>query len=248
MSMGLTGLKALVSGGASGIGLATARMLEARGAQVAILDRDAAALATAAGFAARECADVADTAAVEAAVAACAAALGGVDLLINCAGIDLEKPTASMSDAEWSRVIDVNLTGPMRLCRAAHRWLSASDQGAIVNLSSGAGLSPLPERAAYCSAKAGVVMLSKALAMEWAGDGIRVNAICPGAVDTPLFRTSYQDHADPVARLEQINARYALRRVAAPDELAEAIVWLASPAASYVTGVALAVDGGRTFH
>ena len=107
---------------------------------------------------------------------------------------------------------------------------------------------PLANRTAYCTPKAGLVMMSKALAMEWAPYGIRVNAICPGAVDTPLFRTSYENAADPAAELEKIKARYALARIAEPDELAQAITFLASPAASYITGVALAVDGGRTFH
>lgn len=248
MSGALDGFRAVITGGASGIGLAAARMMQARGARVALLDRDAGALAAAGAFAAAECADICDAAGLETAMGRCAAALGGIDILVNCAGVDLETPAAQMTDAEWNRVIEVNLTGPMRICRAAHPHLRSSGRGAVVNLSSAAGLSPLPQRAAYCSAKAGVVMLSKALALEWAADGIRVNAICPGAVDTPLFRTSYDSHPDPAARLDEIRARYPLRRIADPDELAEAILWLASPAASYVTGVALAVDGGRTFH
>ncbi|MFB9224118.1 SDR family NAD(P)-dependent oxidoreductase [Paracoccus cavernae] len=251
MSEGLHGKRALVTGGAAGIGLAAARMLAARGAQVAIIDRDQSALDAADGFAASACADVRDTLAIRAAIGGVIGRLGGLDILVNCAGVDLEAPTADMSDEAWERVLDINLTGTMRICRAAYPALAASGGAggaAIVNLSSGAGLSPLPERAAYCSAKAGLVMFSKSLAMEWAKDGIRVNAICPGAVDTALFRTSYESHPDPDARLEQIRARYALGRIAGPDELAEAIVWLASPAASYVTGIALAVDGGRTFH
>lgn len=248
MSERLSGKRALVTGGAAGIGLAAARLLAARGAEVAVIDRDHAALAAADGFAATACADVRDSLAIRAAIGGVVGRLGGLDILVNCAGVDLESPTAAMSDEEWERVLDINLTGTMRICRAAYPALAASGAAAIVNLSSGAGLSPLPERAAYCSAKAGLVMFSKSLAMEWAKDGIRVNAICPGAVDTALFRTSYEHHPEPEARLAQIRARYALGRIADPAELAEAIVWLASPAASYVTGVALAVDGGRTFH
>lgn len=252
MTKGLQGKRALVTGGAAGIGLAAARMLAARGARVAIIDRDRAALDQADGFAASACADVRDSLAIRAAIGGVVSVLGGLDILVNCAGVDLESPTAEMSDEEWERVLDINLTGTMRICRAAYPALAASGaasgEAAIVNLSSGAGLSPLPERAAYCSAKAGLVMFSKSLAMEWAKDGIRVNAICPGAVDTALFRTSYEAHPDPDARLDAIRARYALGRIAAPEELAEAIAWLASPAASYVTGIALAVDGGRTFH
>ncbi|MEQ8291249.1 MAG: SDR family oxidoreductase [Roseovarius sp.] len=240
----LAGLRVLVAGGAAGIGRATALMMQARGAEVAVLDRagggpDGMAHATA---------DLLDDGAVAEAVQGLCEDMGGLDVLINSAGIDLEAPSAEVTDAQWEQVIGVNLTGPMRTARAAFPYLCHSEHGAIVNVSSGAGLRPIPDRAAYCASKAGVVMLSKSLAMDWAGHGIRVNAVCPGAVETGLFRQSYEGHDDPDARLELIRARYALGRVGAPEELAEAIVFLASPAASYVTGVALAVDGGRSFH
>lgn len=244
MSGDLNGLKVLITGGASGIGRATAEMMRVRGAEVAVLDRaesgpDGMAFARA---------DLTDAGGVAHSLRDLAEGMGGLDVLINCAGIDLEAPSAEVTDAQWEEVIGINLTGPMRTARAAFPYLRASDRGAIVNVSSGAGLRPIPDRAAYCSSKAGLVMLSKSLALDWAPHGIRVNAVCPGAVETGLFRQSYEDHPDPEGRLEMIRARYALGRVAAPEELAEAIVFLASPAASYVTGVALAVDGGRSFH
>ncbi|OED00688.1 SDR family NAD(P)-dependent oxidoreductase [Rhizobium sp. YK2] len=253
MSKDVSGLRFIVVGGAAGIGFATARMLVARGAKVAVIDRDQPGLGRAKADLGEELVaalqgDLLDTAGFDAVFERAVAALGGLDGLVNCAGIDLLKPAETMSDAEWDRVLAVNLTGPMRTCQSALPYLKNSPAGAIVNLSSGAGLMPLANRTAYCTAKAGLVMMSKALAMEWAPYGIRVNAICPGAVDTPLFRTSYEYAADPVAQLEQIKARYALARIAEPDELAEAITFLVSPAASYITGVALAVDGGRTFH
>ncbi|MCR5942672.1 SDR family oxidoreductase [Ochrobactrum sp. XJ1] len=248
MTTDVSGLRFIVVGGAAGIGLATAQLLTSRGAKVAIIDRNEAAGVSSEGVVASLKGDLLDHAGFDAAFASAVAALGGLDGLINCAGIDLLKPVETMSDTEWARILAVNLTGPMRTCQSALPYLKQSPVGAIVNLSSGAGLMPLADRTAYCTAKAGLVMMSKTLAMEWAPYGIRVNAICPGAVDTPLFRTSYENAPDPAARLEQIKTRYALKRIADPAELAEAIVFLASPAASYITGVALAVDGGRTFH
>lgn len=240
----LAGYRALVVGGAAGIGLATARMMAARGAAVGVLDRHAL---DAPGIAAAE-ADLADTAAVSAAVAALAGQLGGIDILVNSAGIDLEAPTETVADPDWARVIDINLSGPMRAARAAFPWLKASGRGAIVNVSSAAGLRPIADRAAYCASKAGLVMLSKSLALDWAEHAIRVNTVCPGAVHTGLFDQSWQGAPDPDARLDEIRARYPLGRIAAPEELAEAILYLAGPTAAYVTGTTLAVDGGRSFH
>ncbi len=242
----------IVSGGASGIGLAVARMAVARGARVALLDRDTAALAEAVRLLgeaalALEC-DVSDASAVRTAVDRAAQWLGGVDALVNSAGIDALKSLEATSDEEWARVLAVNLTGPMLVCRAALPHLRAAGGGSIVNIASGAGLRPLPNRTAYCATKAAVIMFGKSLAIETAADGIRVNAVCPGAIDTPLFRTSYENADDPERALAEIRERYALGRIAAPEEVAEAVLYLSGPGASYITGTALAVDGGRTFH
>lgn len=242
----------VVSGAASGIGLAVVRMAVQRGARVCLLDLDNAALAAArqqlgeAAFAI-QC-DVANGADVNAAIENSAQWLGGVDAVVNCAGIDAHMPLDQLADADWERTLAVNLTGTMRVCRAALPHLRCAGGGTIVNVSSAAGLSPLLYRTAYCAAKAGVIMFGKALAMEVAADGIRVNAVCPGAVDTPLFRTSYETSDDPARDLEVIRRRYALRRIAEPEELAEAILYFSGPGSSYITGTALAVDGGRTFH
>lgn len=242
----------IVSGGASGIGLAVARMAVARGARVALLDRDTAALAEAVRLLgeaalALEC-DVSDAPAVRTAVDRAAQWLGGVDALVNSAGIDALKSLETTSDEEWARVLAVNLTGPMLVCRAALPHLRAAGGGSIVNIASGAGLRPLPNRTAYCASKAAVIMFGKSLAIETAADGIRVNAVCPGAIDTPLFRSSYENVDDPERALAEIRERYALGRIAAPEEVAEAVLYLSGPGASYITGTALAVDGGRTFH
>jgi NAD(P)-dependent dehydrogenase (short-subunit alcohol dehydrogenase family) len=242
----------LVSGAASGIGLAVARIALQRGARVCLLDRDRASLEAAARSLGEDAwpvvCDVADPAAVNAAVEEGARWLGGIDAVVNSAGVDSLTPLERLSDAEWSRTLAINLTGPMLICRAALPHLRSAGGGTIVNVSSAAGLSPLPNRTAYCAAKAGVIMFGKALAIEAAPDGIRVNAVCPGAVDTPLFRSSYEHEDDPERELEAIRQRYAMRRIAAPEELAEAILYLSGPGSSYITGTALAVDGGRSFH
>jgi NAD(P)-dependent dehydrogenase (short-subunit alcohol dehydrogenase family) len=249
----LTGRRILITGAANGIGLASvARSLE-EGASVAALDRDEQALAALRsrfdGAAVHAVpADVAEPASVAAAVADCAAAIGGLDGVVNAAGIDLVADIETMELHQWSRVLAVNLTGPMLVMRAAFPYLRKAGGGTIVNVSSGAGLTPLKHRTAYCASKAGLQMASKALAMEAAEFGIRVNTICPGAVETGLFRSSIEAAPDPNAAYETVRARYALQRIAAPEEIAAAILWLTSAESSYVTGTAIAVDGGRTFH
>ena len=247
--MRLAGRRVLVTGAASGIGLATARLFQREGARVAMLDRDGAALTKAVGdgAAALVC-DVAEEGQVRAAVAQAAAALGGLDGVVNSAGIDLMRPFEQMTAAEWARVMAVDLTGPMLVCHAALPALRQAGRGTIVNIASGAALRPLEHRTAYCAAKAGLVMFGKTLAVDLAADRIRVNAICPGIIDTPLFRSSWAGAADPEAELARILERYVIRRPGEPEEIAQAALYLTSDESSFVTGAALAVDGGRTFH
>jgi NAD(P)-dependent dehydrogenase (short-subunit alcohol dehydrogenase family) len=248
MTADFIGRRMLVTGGAKGIGKAAALRFLAGGAQVACLDMDEAALAELEpGFVALN-ADVTDTASVETAIAEAAARMGGLDGIVNSAGVDLESSLEDTTDAAWERLIAVNLTGPMKVCRAALPFLKAAGGGTIVNVSSGAGLQPLKFRSAYSASKAGLQMFSKSLAMELAETGIRVNVVCPGAVETPLFRSSIAEGETGEAQLDAVRARYALARIADPDEIAAGIAFLSSAEASYVTGVALAVDGGRTFH
>jgi NAD(P)-dependent dehydrogenase (short-subunit alcohol dehydrogenase family) len=251
------GRRILVTGAAKGIGLATLVRLAAEGARVAALDRDAPALAElparlsqALGHVAAV--DVADDAAVADAVKASAAALGGLDGVVNAAGVDLYADIEAMAPADWQRVLAVNLIGPFLVIQAAYPYLKAAGGGTIVNVSSAAGLSPLKHRTAYCASKAGLQMASKALAIEAAVFDIRVNTVCPGAVETELFRSSFASafpgEPDEKAIRDAVRVRYALNRIAEPEEIAAAIVWLCGPESSYVTGVALAVDGGRSFH
>jgi NAD(P)-dependent dehydrogenase (short-subunit alcohol dehydrogenase family) len=250
MSLDFSSRRILVTGAARGIGLASVERFVAGGARVACLDRDPDALAALSGSPMLHAlvVDVADPLAVTEAIDKAAALLGGIDGVVNAAGLDLVAPIEIMRDTDWDRLMAVNLTGPMLVCRAAFPFLRKAGGGTIVNVSSGAGLQPLKHRTAYSASKAGLQMFSKALAMEAAEFGIRVNAVCPGAVETDLFRSSLSDATDQDAQLQSVRDRYALARIASPDEIAAAIVWLSSPEASFVTGTAIAVDGGRTFH
>ncbi len=247
----LQGRRVLITGAASGIGRATARRFAAEGARVALLDRDAAGLDAAAretGGGTPITCNLLDTAAIAPAVEQAVAALGGLDGIVCAAGVDLVRKIEAMTPEDWAQVIGVNLTAPMLVCRAALPAMRAAGGGAIVLISSGAGLRPLPDRTAYCASKAGVVMFGKTLAIELAPDNIRVNAICPGIIDTPMFRASWERAADPKAELAMILDRYAIKRIGTPEEIAAAALYLISDEAGYVTGSALAVDGGRTFH
>jgi NAD(P)-dependent dehydrogenase (short-subunit alcohol dehydrogenase family) len=245
----LEGRRVLVTGAASGIGLAIARLFRKEGAEVAMLDRDAASLGKAGvdGAATFVC-DVADEAQVRDAVARAVAELGGLDGVVNSAGIDLMRPFERMTSAEWARILAVDLTGPMLVCHSALPAMKQAGRGTIVNIASGAALRPLEQRTAYCTAKAGLVMFGKTLAVDLAAYHIRVNAICPGIIDTPLFRSSWEGAADPEAELAKILDRYVIRRPGEPEEIAHAALYLTSDESSFVTGAALAVDGGRTFH
>ncbi len=251
-NLDFTGRRFLVTGGANGIGRATIVRFLSGGASVACLDNNAAALEAIASKAGERLlpihVDVTDTVALDAAVEKAAETLDGLDGVVNAAGVDLLVGLETMDDAAWERLIAVNLTGPMKVCRAAVAHLRQAGGGTIVNLSSGAGLRPLENRSAYSASKAGLQMFSKALALELSGSDIRVNVVCPGAVDTPLFRSGIAGGEEGEKELQAIRARYALARIAEPDEIAAGVAWLSSPESSYVTGVILAIDGGRTFH
>lgn len=254
--MRLAGRRILITGAASGIGRATAVQFRREGAAVALLDRDAPRLAEACREAAQGegpaatavVADVTDDARVAEAVREAAEVLGGLDGLVGAAGIDLLKPFCETTLADWRSVLEVNLTGAFTVTSAALPYLRESGHGTIVHVASGAALRPLAARTAYCASKAGLVMLAKTLAVDLAPDGIRVNAICPGIIETPLFRQSIDQADDPEAELERVLDRYLIHRVGRPEDIAYAALYLSCAESAHVTGSALAVDGGRIFH
>ncbi|MFF7047137.1 SDR family NAD(P)-dependent oxidoreductase [Streptomyces griseorubiginosus] len=235
------GLKALVTGGASGIGRATAELLAARGAQVAVLDLDPSAVEKPLrGYRA----DVTDDDSVRAAVAAAAADLGGLDVLVNNAGIGAQGTVADNDDAEWHRVYDVNVVGMVRVTRAALPHLRESAHPAIVNTSSIAATAGLPQRALYSATKGAVQALTLAMAADHVREGIRVNCVNPGTVDTPWVGRLLASAADPAAERAALEARQPTGRLVSADEVAGAVAYLASPLSGATTGTSLAVDGG----
>jgi NAD(P)-dependent dehydrogenase (short-subunit alcohol dehydrogenase family) len=234
----LSGLAAVVTGGGSGIGLATARLLAARGARVAVLDLKPADEFL--GLAA----DVTDDASVRAAVDAAASGLGGIDILVNNAGIGAAGTVADNPDDEWHRVYDVNVVGMVRVTRAALPYLRASAHAAIVNTCSVAATAGLPQRALYSATKGAVLSLTLAMAADHVHEGIRVNCVNPGTADTPWVGRLLDAAADPEAERAALEARQPMGRLVTADEVAAGIAYLASPLASSVTGTALAVDGG----
>ncbi|MFE5393152.1 SDR family NAD(P)-dependent oxidoreductase [Streptomyces sp. NPDC056568] len=237
----LSGRTALVTGGASGIGRATADLLVARGADVAVLDLDPAPVG---GTLRGHVADVSDDASVRAAVAAAADDLGGIDILVNNAGIGAAGTVEDNDDAEWHRVLDVNVLGIVRTTRAALPHLRASAYAAVVNTCSIAATAGLPQRALYSASKGAVQALTLAMAADHVREGIRVNCVNPGTVDTPWVGRLLERAADPAAERAALDARQPVGRLISADEVAAAIVYLASPAAAGVTGTSLAVDGG----
>ncbi|AUH39318.1 SDR family NAD(P)-dependent oxidoreductase [Streptomyces sp. CMB-StM0423] len=235
------GLKAVVTGGASGIGLATALLLAERGAQVAVLDLHPGDVPPPLrGYRA----DVSDDASVTAAVSDAAGALRGIDVLVNNAGIGAAGTVEDNDDAEWHRVLDVNLLGVVRTTRAALRHLRRSAHPAIVNTCSVAATAGLPQRALYSATKGAVQSLTLAMAADHVREGIRVNCVNPGTADTPWIGRLLDQAPDPAAERTALHARQPMGRLVTADEVAAAIAYLASPAAGSVTGTALAVDGG----
>jgi len=236
------GLVAVVTGGASGIGLATARLLIRRGARVAVLDLGVDTLGPddGAGFAC----DVTDDASVRAAVEAVVSAYGRLDVLVNNAGIGAVGTVADHADAEWARVLDVNVLGLVRVTRAALPYLRRSPAAAVVNIGSIAAAAGLPRRALYSASKGAVLALTRAMAADHVAEGIRVNCVSPGTVDTPWVGRLLAAADDPAAERAALHARQPTGRMVSAEEVAEAIAYLAGPAAGSTTGVDLAVDGG----
>jgi NAD(P)-dependent dehydrogenase (short-subunit alcohol dehydrogenase family) len=248
----LDGKRALVTGGASGIGLATARLFLREGARVTIGDVDRAALAAATA----ELGSLGPLAAVEADVATmeggrrlvkeAIAAHGGLEILVANAGIPSRADVFALTEEEWDRVIDTNLKGMFSVIKPAAEHFRERGGGVIVTTGSEMGFVADPETPAYNASKGGVVMLTKSLALDLIRYGIRVNCMCPGITETPLLEADIAQSSDPAATAASFAEWAPIGRTASPDEQAEGILFLASDASSYAVGTTLLLDGGLT--
>jgi NAD(P)-dependent dehydrogenase (short-subunit alcohol dehydrogenase family) len=234
------GLAAIITGGASGIGSAAAELLRLRGARVAILDRVLAAD----DHGLSVLCDLTDDEQVVGAVRYVAAELGGIDIVVNNAGIGAAGTVSTNSDEEWRRVMDVNVFGLVRLSRAAFPFLQKSDVASIVNTCSVVAATGVANRALYSASKGAVESLTRAMAADYLQDHIRVNAVLPGTTDTPWVGRLLDAADDPRAERAALVARQPIGRLVSTGEVANAIAYLASPLAASTTGTMLAVDGG----
>ena len=248
--MALAQQRALITGGASGIGGAIAQAFAGAGARLLIFDRDteaaektAAALRAAGTEVVVAIGDVARPQDVERAFAHVDEAFGGIDILVNTAGVAGHRRALDLSREEYDRVLGINLHGTFQCAQAAGRRMVAQGSGVIVNIASIIGIVAAPERLSYAVSKAGVIAMTKVLAVEWAESGVRVNAIAPGYTETDLVRGRI---AMGAIEPEAICRRTPLGRLGRPEEMADLALFLASPRAAYITGQVVAVDGGWT--
>lgn len=245
---------AIVTGSGSGIGRAIALALAADGMRLAVVDIDEPAaretirlVASAGGEAAPFVADVADSGQVRAMVGAVAARFGTIDVLVNNAGLDQPiVPIADLPEETWDRVMAVNARGPFLCAKHVVPVMRRAGGGAIVNVASDLGYIVVPGLGAYCASKGALLQLTRVLAAEYSRDNIRTNAVCPTMVDTPMSQRTLATHPNPGAWLREVEAGIPLGRIGRPEEIARVVAFLASDAASYMTGSVVAVDGGRT--
>jgi NAD(P)-dependent dehydrogenase (short-subunit alcohol dehydrogenase family) len=249
----LEGKVALVTGAGSGIGRETARRFAAEGASVMAADlfpetaEETAALIEAdGGRAIAGAMDVTRAADAGAAVDRVVGEFGGIDVVVNNAGITIVGPAHEMDEDDWDRELTINLKSVYLVSKAVWPHLRARGGGSIVSTASIAGLWAIPDDAAYCASKAAVVMLTKCMALDGAKDGIRVNCVCPGFIQTPMIDGYFADQPDPDAARQFAVGLHPLGRLGEPRDIADGFVYLASDDARWVTGTALVVDGGLT--
>ena len=239
--MKLSGRRILVTGAASGMGEAIAALFAQEGASLALIDRDGARVAAVAarlGAGAHAC-DVSILTEVERTVALAAEAMGGVDGVVNAAGVLVQKPFAELDPESWNRMLAVNLSGPYHVIRAALPALRQAERATIVNVASVSGYMPMDGTSGYSASKGGLIMLTKSLGLEL-GPGIRANAICPGVVRTEMTRHIWEN-PDHSRRAEE---RTALKTLGLPADVANAALFLSTEESRFMTGTELVVDGG----
>lgn len=239
--MSVTGLRALITGAASGIGQATASLFLAEGAIVAGLDLVTDGMPP--GTLPFVC-DVSNDGSVRSAVASAAEVMGGIDVVVNNAGIGAAGDVTANDDDEWHHLLDVNVIGMARVTRAALPHLRHSRHAAVVNMSSIVATAGLPNRVAYSASKGAVLSMTRAMAADHVGEGIRFNSVCPGTVDTPWIRRLLDAAADPAAERSALEQRQPTGRLVASGEIATAVAYLADPGSPALTGTEIAVDGG----
>lgn len=236
------GKTALVTGAAGGIGAAVVRMLRAEGARVAVADRDVSGIEADA----RLPGDLRDPSYADGLPAAAAQALGRLDIVVNNAGVITRGKVTETSDADWNLSVGVNVEAPFRISRAAIPIMAAAGGGAIVNTASCWGLRPGPNHAVYCMTKAALASLTQCMGMDHAQQGIRINAVCPNEVNTPMLRTGFARRGfDPDTAVLELGKTVPLGRIAEPEDIADVILFLASDAARYMVGALVEVNGGK---
>jgi NAD(P)-dependent dehydrogenase (short-subunit alcohol dehydrogenase family) len=239
---GLAGKTALVTGAAGGIGAAVVRALRAQGVRVAVADRDTSGVQAEAHLDG----NLLDAAYADGLPAAAAAALGRLDIVVNNAGVITRGTVTETSDADWDLSVGVNVQAPFRICRAAVPIMAAQGGGAIVNVASCWGLRPGPNHAVYCMTKAAIASLTQCMGMDHAHQGIRINAVAPNEVNTPMLRTGFAKRGfDPDTAVAELGQTVPLGRIAEPEDIADVILFLASDAARYMCGAVVEVNGGK---
>lgn len=236
------GKVALVTGAAGGIGKAIVQQLRAGGARVAVADRDVGDIVAEAHLPG----DLLDAAYADGLPQAARAALGGLDIVVNNAGVITRGDVTATSDADWRLSLGVNVEAPFRICRSAIPFLATAGGGAIVNIASCWGLRPGPSHAVYCMTKAAIASLTQCMGRDHAHQGIRINAVCPNEVNTPMLRTGFAKRGfDPDTAVAELGKTVPLGRIAEPEDIADIVLFLASDAARYMCGSLVEVNGGK---
>ena len=240
--MNLADKKALVTGAAGGIGMAITQALRSAGAKVAVADLDVSALDADAHLPG----DLTTSSYTQGLPAVAAKKLGGLDILINNAGVMRRGPVTASSDDDFELSVAVNVRAPFQLCRAAIPLMSAAGGGAIVNTASCWGIHPGPDHAIYCMTKAALASLTQCMGRDHAHQGIRINAVCPNEVDTAMLRTGFEVRGyDPATAVAELDATVPIGRIAQPDDIADVVLFLVSDKARYICGELLEINGGK---